>query len=499
MGILNMIRNGLRNFLNIEEANKTVININESLSFENNAIKNKVWYRGDSYELDQLYKQIGNSVTKFSFWGASSSPGMEIRKIHTGIPSLIVDKLSSIVITDLHDFEFSKHNQQEIWRQISQENNFVKQIDRALKDVLVIGDGAFRISFDSQVSTLPIVEWVPGDRLDITYKRGRLHEVIFKTFFVEKQKSYTLIERYGYGYIRSELYREDKQISIHDTEYTRQLSDFKFDDKVILTLPFFVGASEKFEGRGKSIFDNKTDTFDALDETWSQWMDALRTGRTKEYIPDELLARNPETGQLIKPNTFDNRFIVVGSDKSESARNEIKLQQAVIPHDSYLVTYVTALDLALQGLISPSTLGIDVKKLDNAEAQREKEKTTLYTRNSLVEALQEYLPNLIYMIINANNLKNKGVIEDVDVNITFGEYANPSFESQVETVAKAKSGGIMSLETAVDELYGDTKDDSWKKEEVERLKSEQGISNIGEPVLNERLGEFDVTHSDDSE
>ena len=41
---------------------------------------------------------------------------------------------------------------------------------------------------------------------------------------------------------------------------------------------------------------------------------------------------------------------------------------------------------------------------------------------------------------------HKQAIEEVKVNIPFGEYANPSFESQVETVAKAKQGGIMSIE-----------------------------------------------------
>ena len=42
--------------------------------------------------------------------------------------------------------------------------------------------------------------------------------------------------------------------------------------------------------------------------------------------------------------------------------------------------------------MSPSTLGIDVKKLDNAEAQREKEKATLYSRNNIVGQLQKVLP-----------------------------------------------------------------------------------------------------------
>ena len=68
--------------------------------------------------------------------------------------------------------------------------------------------------------------------------------------------------------------------------------------------------------------------------------------------------------------------------------------------------------------------------------------------------------------------------------MNFGEYANPSFESQVETVAKAKTGGIMSIEASVDELYGDSKDDEWKKEEVARLKAEQGIVEMAEPALN---------------
>ena len=42
----------------------------------------------------------------------------------------------------------------------------------------------------------------------------------------------------------------------------------------------------------------------------------------------------------------------------------------------------------------------------------------------------------------------------------------------------------MSIEASVDELYGDTKDDEWKQEEIARLKAEQGISDMEEPALN---------------
>ena len=142
--------------------------------------------------------------------------------------------------------------------------------------------------------------------------------------------------------------------------------------------------------------------------------------------------------------------------------------------------------------MSPSTLGIDVKKLDNAEATREKEKATLYTRNNIVNQLQKVLPKLVKMTLQAIDTLNNATTQDIDVDVTFGEYANPSFESQVETVSKAKQGGIMSVEASVDELYGDTKDDDWKQEEVARLKAEQGISDMEEPALNMESDGFEV-------
>ena len=77
------------------------------------------------------------------------------------------------------------------------------------------------------------------------------------------------------------------------------------------------------------------------------------------------------------------------------------MTQPVIPSENYLQSYISFLDLCLQGVISPSTLGIDTKKMDNAEAQREKEKTTLYTRNIIIEAIQKTLPMLVNCAIKA--------------------------------------------------------------------------------------------------
>jgi hypothetical protein len=488
------IKRGIRNWLNVQPANPFSISINEIMDFETNAIRNRIWYRGDGNELEQMYSQTTEYADKYKFWASKCTPGMEMRKIHTGLPGLIVRTLTAIVLPDMGEFEFtdSEENEQ-LWKNIAADNKFDKKLEKALREVLFIGDGAFKVTIDTEVSEFPILEWYPGERIEVIRKRDRIKEIVFKTPYIEKYRQYVLNEHYGYGYIKNELYLDEKLVDLNEIDATAQLPEgYEFDKKVILAVPLKVYESAKYEGRGGSIFDGKLDSFDAFDESWSQWMDALRAGRARTYIPESYIPRNPETGELMKPSPFDNRFIAGDDNMDENGKNMINTEQPDIPHESYLSSYVTALDLCLQGVISPSTLGIDVKKLDNAEAQREKEKTTLYTRNAIVEALQDTLPEVVAASINAYKILNKKPLEEIKVNIPFGEYANPSFESQVETVGKARTQGIMSIERCVEELYGDTLDQQCKDEEIARLKAEQGIADLDEPGVNISAGQFRI-------
>lgn len=488
------IKRGIRSWLNVMPASPYSIQINEILDYEANAIRNRIWYRGDSNELEQMYQQNPEYADKYKFWASRCTPGMEMRKIHTGLPGLIVRILSGIVLDDMNDFDFGNNEQQRLlWEEISKENKFPRKMEKALKETLYIGDGAFKVTIDTLVSEYPILEWYPGERIEIIRSRDRVKEVVFKTPYTAGQQQYVLYEHYGYGYIHNELYKGIAPVQLHAIDATKDISDVSFDKSVILAVPLQIYESAKYEGRGGSIYDGKLDSFDAFDETWSQWMDALRAGRAKTYIPECMVPHDPETGRIIRPNPFDNRYFAADNDMGEKAENKVNTDQPAIPHDSYLASYCTALDLCLQGVISPSTLGIDVKKLDNAEAQREKEKATLYTRNAIVEALQETLPELVSTSINAYNILHKKSVEKIEVDIPFGEYANPSFESQVETLAKARPGvPMMSIEAQVEELYGDSKDDSWKKEEIARLKAEQGIAEETEPGINMSAGGFQV-------
>ena len=499
------MRKSVRSFLQIQEPPIMTYNLMPTFDWAGNCIKNRVWYRGDSNELEIFYKQVQGAATRHRFWCAVPVAGREIEKIHTGIPAIVVDTLTYIVVSDLNDIDVEPANDtvknnkyQDLWDEIARDNGFYKLATKAISETLIIGDGAFRVSFDTTLSKYPIIEFIPGDRVELKEERGRLREVIFRTEYREAGAWYTLYEHYGSGYILNELKRGDTVVPMDSVPKLADVpASITWKDDFMMAVPLSFFPSKRFEGRGGSVFDTKTENYDALDETWSQWMDALRKGRTKEYIPEDMLPRNPNTGTVIKPSAFDNAYIATQSALSENAKNEITVSQPGIQHESYLATYITGLDLCLQGIISPSTLGIDTKKLDNAEAQREKEKATLYTRNQIVASLQEVLPELAEVAIKTYLTLTKQPIEDIEATIQFGEYANPSFESQVETVGKARTQGIMSTESAVEELYGDTKDDKWKAEEVERIKAEQGMAEVEEPTVG--LGWEDIAYGQSSD
>lgn len=494
------MKKSIRTWLNVEEANPLEIRITESLDYEGNAVKNRIWYRGDSNELQQLYEQISTnidkSVDKYKFWASNSSKGMEIRKIHTGLPSMIIDMLAAIITGDLSSIEIENEECRDIWENIETDNDFIKKLEKAVKETLYIGDGAFKISYSKDISEYPIIEFFPGEKIEPVIKRDRLRAIKFKTAYYVKEKKYVLIEEYGYGYIKYKLMHNDKEVPLDAIEETAGLTDVAFagcetdaegnitkPGAYMMAVPIKFFESGKWDGRGQSVFDRKIDAFDAFDEVFSQWMDALRAGRTNRYIPESLIPRGIN-GELLKPNPFDNRFIKIADNMAENSQNKIDVESPEIRHESYLQSYITALDLCLQGLISPSTLGIDVKKLDNADAQREKEKATLYTRNAVIEALSACIPKLVDSAVRAYAELHNMSIESADAVVNFGYYANPSFESQIETVGKGKNYGIMSTEACVEELYGDSKDNDWKKEEVMRLKEEHGIATVEEPAVN---------------
>ena len=136
--------------------------------------------------------------------------------------------------------------------------------------------------------------------------------------------------------------------------------------------------------------------------------------------------------------------------------------------------------------MSPATLGIDVAKKDNAAAQREKEKVTIFTRNTVIYEETKIFKHLANDLLVAWELMHKGEVtcKKYDVAVQYEEFADASFENKLETVLAGWQSGIMSDETALRYLHGDRlgkemfdKELAWVK--AQREQSEQAAMGGG--------------------
>lgn len=481
------LKNTVFRILRIKRATDRQIVIQEPLSFQGNVLKNKTWYRGEPAELEQFFKQAAYyDVDKARFW--ASVPYRKVRKIHSGIVSIVIDRFKDIVVSDLDGIDFGEkeevHPIKDRWDEITEDCGFEELLGEAIAGALSSGDGAFKISI-SKESKYPTLAFYEADSVDFVKSGRKIKEVKFYTEYTSQNKEYRLEEAYGIGYVRYKLFDDaGKEVELSTVKETAEFEDATFNGDFMMAIPLVIFTSSKWKGRGKALFDTKTDNLDALDEVISQWLDAVRMGRVKRYIPEDMVPRDPNTGELIEANPFDNDYIAVGAVTGEDGKAKIDISQPQISYEAYVNSYASFLDLVLQGIISPATLGIDLKKLDNADSQREKEKITLHTRNKIVDTLNKVIPEVAKRMLQVHDLMYKANAGDYEASAKFGEYASPDFGSTVETVGKAKNYAIMSTEKAVDEMYGDTLTDKEKAEEVKRIKEEQGIIMMEEPGLN---------------
>lgn len=480
MRIMERVKSMIRNWLEIQPASAKGFTIREPISFETNVMRNRIWYRGDASELDQLFKALAeDAVCNARFWAAAPQDE-SIRKAHSGLPGIMVDTFVALVAADLDDIDFDgdEHAKGE-WEKIAKENKLPELISNAIAETLVTGDGAFKLNIDTNISSSPILEYWGADNVEFVYSHGRVQEIHFISAVGERGR--ILKEIYKPGSITYKLMQNDHEVPLDAEESTADLQPVEFNGDFMLAVPMRFWPSSRWRGRGQSIYDRKNDAFDAHDEVISQWLDAVRSGRVQKYIPESLIPKDPKTGALQKPNSFGSHFVAIETSNKENAQDEIKTIQPEIRYEAFLASYTATLNMCLQGVMSPATLGIDVGKMSSAEAQREKKDVTGITRNAITSALEEALPQVAQIALAAQDILSGGTAGTYSATVTFGEYGAPDFDSRVQTVGSAAGSGVMSIEAQVDELWGSSKDDEWKKQEVARIRYERGITELPEP------------------
>lgn len=497
MAIGEKVKARMQKWLDIQPSyNPGNIVIREPYSFETDCIRNRIWYRGDADELKQLYAQIPSVDAGCSRFWAAVPTGGKIRKLHTGLPGVMVDVLTGIVVGDYDGMAFQDDDGDDDealtdrWKAIQDDIAFVDVIEAALTDTLITGGGAFRVSWDLNVSDKPSLEFFGEDRTESHYRSGVLVGVSFYTDHYRGRDKYQLEEIREPGKIRYVL-RDmgGREVEIQTIPELSALRDITLPDNIMTAIPFRVWKNSKWPNRGRSVYNCKTDDFDALDEIVSQWLDAVRNGRVQRYIPEDMVPRDPKNGLPMSVDSFGSDFISVNNPTRESGNENHKIDvvQPDIRYDAFKNSYVAALDLCLQGILSPATLGINIAATASGEAKKEGKDVTGFTRNRITAKLEAVLPKVAGTLLQVDDWLHERPVGHYSPTISFGEYAAPDFGTRVKAIRDADACGGMSVEAKVEEIWGGSKPKEWIEAEIQRIKQEKGIVEAGEPSGGDEL------------
>lgn len=486
-----------------------------------------VWYDGDGDELLNFYTRANVIDFNFEpfymrnkknyFWAISSKEA-QIKRTHSGQPRNIVDTLVNIMSFPM--LGASDDVETEGLMKLVDESGLKDAYkDEQLPLTLVEGWGCWKINWDKDVSDYPTAAYYRAENVDFVYKSGRIVGCIFKDYYTTDKKRYMLAETrrivYKAAGTNSETETEDDSSRTYagaragtinnkgervliienelfelpsvgtrggDTNLTKvslsavpELKDTpeKIEigpmDKMFAVPCILLGQTSQQGGYGRSIFTGKIDLFDDLDQALSQASNAVRLSTPIEYFNEEFLERD-KNGLPIKPTSYDRKYVMVEGQKNAdgiSVGQPIQITQPAIQFSQYDDHAMQILLQILNGILSPATLGIDVAKKDNAAAQREKEKVTIFTRNGLIDGETKILKELLTQLTMAKEFMDSGKItrSDYKISVKFSEFADDSFENKLEVLGKAYDMEEISPDMYIEKLYGDSLNRTEKEKE----------------------------------
>lgn len=475
-----------------------------------------IWYYGDEEELLNFYTHrtmLGfnyepyYSRNKKSYFWSISGTENDIKRTHSGQGRNIVDTLVSIMRFPLINTTNVVTSKGETNSSLNVVNENLKKIiiesrleyvykNKQMPLTLVEGWGCYKINWDKNISDYPYAVYYRAENVDFVYRGNKIVGCIFKDFYTDgDRKQYMLIETRSFKYDETTDRRNlviEKELFVTDKD-GKTLSEVPFSTvpelrdvesyieigplNMLLCEPciFFEDTSD-VGMFGRSIFTGKIGLLDDLDQCLSQAANAVRRSTPMEYFNTDFLERDKETGMPKQPKVYDRKYTMyngkTGGDGESNSKDPVQVTQPQINFTQYSEHAREILMQIINGVMSPATLGIDISKKDNAEAQREKEKVTIFTRNAIIDTETNILKSLCNQLLCAYEFMNKGeiTVQDYNISVKFSEFADDSYENKLEKLTAAYNSETISDKMFMTKLYGDTLTPEEFEEELEWLK-----------------------------
>jgi hypothetical protein len=477
-----------------------------------------IWYIGDSDELlnhftksriiEQAEEPIYSRNKRDYFWTAVSEEE-GVKRSHSGIPRAIVETLVNAIGSPNISSENQELNKRV--KDIIDENDLLTILNQEQTPMtLVTGHGAFKITIEPELSNKPIITYYDARNVKFENKTRRIVKVKFYDYFTEDNKAYCLVDcRYrenGNSIITYKLYElpykdapefeiEENEISLESLEQTKDLKDIQFTGvNEMLAVPCVFFKDQIHDEYGRSIFTGKVDLFDDLDQALSQSANVVRKSTPVEYYPMDLI-ETKSNGERKPPTRYDRTYVNFPSGRSGEGdiTSQIQTTQPNLNFAQYDQEAVSILNMILTGVLSPATMGIDLAKKDNADAQREKEKITIMTRNNIILKQKRILQKLVKLTLMVEDYINNPQVAKfenyTDISVDFDEFSNPTFENQLSVLGSALQSGSISIDRYIELLWNDTLSEQEKQKEKEYVEAfmNKGMTDpFGQPLPGEQ-------------
>lgn len=517
MNLSDWIRAKILRFLKIEHLsdnpnNQRLTYINDNNEIYLNEMRTwKIWYIGNSSELLNWYR--GEMVFGFArnilynenkrnfFWGLSSGE-CDIKRIHSGIPKAIIDTFvaaigyPSIKVSNANAISTDAYDKaaklDEKLQYVLDSNDFKKKYTQEQMPLtLAMGDGAWKPIIDSTFVDYPIWQYYDGENVEPFEKYGKVVGLVFKDYYKYDSRDYVKLETRRIvkdgTVIEHDLFRLSRSNDLVKCELSEvpELADLKTlfipGIKRILAVPCKFFTHPIYKHRGWSFLSGKEDLFDFLDEIVSQFSQTNRVSTPVEYYSTDILQRTKD-GLPVLPTRYNRQFIAkegIPDGDGVNKNKDIETTQPQLNYNQYVEAYKAVLDMILTGKLSPATMGIDVAKKDNADAQREKEKITTMVGNNIIASEEEIIKDVAQLSLMLKEYMDTGeiTITDYDIEVKFQDIATPSFNQNLSVLGTARQQGNISNELYVDLLWGDSLTEEQKQEEIKRLEEHEQQDN----------------------
>ncbi len=377
-------------------------------------------------------------------------------------------------------------------------------------ETLGLGDAAWHVYFDNEISSLPIIELVPPERLALKKKGNRVVEYTVKQQIVlnDEAQPYELHTIYTRRKKKVEVngatrYEDDGILQRHrifdgsnfqdnNTELKKQVfSAYGVQEKTVLPLVDFPivylpnnlknaqGATRCTGARPYGVVFGLDSVSGAIDEILSNCVDTVRKSFPYLLI-DEQMIPSDITGDKDKSAFSTRRHSFLLPKNAKEAEKLLQQIQAKLNTTEFVESVKFQINIALNKVgINAATLGLQLSGHVESEAtQNAKERNSIRTRNSFAKDYQRYLEKLFAVLlqyedyINGNTIatdKKTGqtavVAEEYHgIKAIFRKYIVDTPEEVGKVLAEKVRANIMSIFAAVRELHPEWDDEAVYKE-----------------------------------